>query len=119
MGEDGGVFQNAKAVEFDILANNGVVHKIDNCLNPFTVDPHSKGPLSNFVVENDELTVLTTAVLHPVDTLNSDDPFHFVCPSTIVPLSSSFRNLGSLDDEFIPHQVNLCSTMSWLVNCLH
>jgi hypothetical protein len=29
-------------VEVDILANNGVVHKIDNCLNPFTVDPHSR-----------------------------------------------------------------------------
>jgi transforming growth factor-beta-induced protein len=107
VGIAGVFFNDAKAVQVDILANNGVVHKIDSVL-----DPADGGKsIVEFVVENDELTALTTAVVRAglVDALNSPGPFTLFAPndSAFKALPSAILNTLLTNDEFIPHLADL------------
>jgi uncharacterized surface protein with fasciclin (FAS1) repeats len=113
IGSDGVFFNDARAVEVDILANNGVVHKIDTVLDPADgVDMGlPEGTIVDFVVGNPELTALTTAVVRAglVDALNSDGPFTLFAPNNgaFGALPSAVLSTLLTNDEFIPHLVNL------------
>jgi transforming growth factor-beta-induced protein len=105
-GEDGVFFNNAQAVSVDILANNGVVLKIDTVL-----DPADGRTIFDFVVGRPELTALTTAVVRAglVDTLKSEGPFTMFAPNNDAfgALPADILDTLLTNDEFIPHLVNL------------
>jgi transforming growth factor-beta-induced protein len=113
VGNAGVFFNNAKAVEVDILANNGVVHKIDTVLDP--ADGEDEGlptaTIVDFVVGNPDLTSLAAAVVRAglVDTLNSEGPFTLFAPndSAFGAVPVAILNTLLTNDEFIPHLVNL------------
>jgi uncharacterized surface protein with fasciclin (FAS1) repeats len=106
-------FNNAKAVQVDILANNGVVHKIDTVLDPAdgVVEGLPDGTIVDFVVGNPDLTALTTAVVRAglVDALNSDGPLTLFAPndSAFGDLPATILNTLLTNDEFIPHLADL------------
>jgi transforming growth factor-beta-induced protein len=107
----GGVFFNdARAVEVDILANNGVVHKIDTVLDPAD-GAVPEGTIVDFVVGNPDLTALTGAVARAglVDALTSDGPFTLFAPNNgaFEALPSDILTTLLTNDEFIPHLVDL------------
>jgi transforming growth factor-beta-induced protein len=93
------MFNDATAVEIDILTNNGVVHKIGTVLD--LADGVPKFFIADLVVGNSDLTALTTAVVHAglVDTLSSDGPFTLFAPndSAFEALPSDILNTRSLD----------------------
>jgi transforming growth factor-beta-induced protein len=114
VGNAGVFFNDAKAVEVDILANNGVVHKIDTVLNP--ADGENEGlpeeeTIVDFVVGNPDLTSLTAAVVRAglVDALNSGGPFTLFAPNdrAFGALPSEIVNTLLTNDEFIPHLTDL------------
>jgi transforming growth factor-beta-induced protein len=109
VGDEGVFFNDAEAAEVDILANNGVVHKIDTVLDlsdrDLVIDP---GPISFFVANNPDLTTLTAAVIRAglVDALSAitlfapnNDAFDKVPPEILDQLF--------FDDNFIPQLQDL------------
>jgi transforming growth factor-beta-induced protein len=106
VGSAGVFFNDAQAVQVDILANNGVVHKIDTVL-----DPADGGDIVGFVVANPELTSLTAAVVRAglVGALGSDGPFTLFAPndSAFKALPSDILTTLLTNDEFIPHLADL------------
>jgi transforming growth factor-beta-induced protein len=111
VGEDGVFFNEANIAEVDILANNGVVHKIGTVLIPTDGEAAFEGTIVDFVVGNTNLTALTTAVVRAglVDTLNSEGPFTLFAPndSAFGALPAEILDTLLTNDEFIPHLVNL------------
>jgi uncharacterized surface protein with fasciclin (FAS1) repeats len=101
----------ASVDEGDILANNGIVHKITRLLIP------PEQSLLDFIVSNPDLTALTTAVVRAglVDTLSSPGPFTLFAPNNDafgdVPVE--LLDLLFTNDEFIPH---VCSIR---LKCMH
>jgi transforming growth factor-beta-induced protein len=105
-------FNDARAVQVNILANNGVVHKIDTVLDPADgVGGDTPEDIIDFVVGNPELTSLTFAVVRAglVDALSSDGPFTLFAPndSAFGDLPSDILNTLLTNDEFIPHLADL------------
>jgi hypothetical protein len=107
-------FNCASVDEGDILANNGIVHKITRLLIP------PEQSLLNFVVGNPDLTALTAAVVRAglVNALNGPGPFTLFAPNDdafgAVPVE--LLELLLTNDEFIPHvrsthnEIRFCCT---------
>jgi transforming growth factor-beta-induced protein len=101
------MFSEAGIVEVDILAANGVVHKIDTVLNPRTPPFPFDPSIVDVVVGNPDLTALTAAVMRAglVDALNGPGPFTLFAPNDdafgAVPVG--LLELLLTNDEFIPH----------------
>jgi transforming growth factor-beta-induced protein len=98
-------FNQAVVVAVDILASNGVLHKIDDVLSP------PQKLIVEFVATNPDLQALTAAVVRAglVDALSGPGPF-----TLFVPTDESFRALPAdlmellfSNDEFIHHLQNL------------
>jgi uncharacterized surface protein with fasciclin (FAS1) repeats len=105
-------FNDAKVVKADILANNGVVHKIDTVLDPFTAVEPLQPTITGYVVSDPDLSALTTAVVRAglAGALDSDE----VNLTLFAPTDDAFGKVPAdvLDtllnnDEFIPHLANL------------
>jgi uncharacterized surface protein with fasciclin (FAS1) repeats len=111
VGISGVFFNDAKAVEVDILANNGVVHKIDTVLDPADGAAAFQGTIVDFVVGNPALTSLKTAVVRAglVDALKSTGPFTLFAPNNgaFGDLPSAILTTLLTNDEFIPHLIDL------------
>jgi uncharacterized surface protein with fasciclin (FAS1) repeats len=114
-------FNDAKVVKADILANNGVVHKIDTVLDPFAaveptkptfpVEP-TQPTITGYVVSDPNLSSLTTAVVRAglAGALDSD----MVNLTLFAPNNAAFRKVPAAvlntlltNDEFIPHLTDL------------
>lgn len=97
----------ASVDEGDILANNGIFHKITRLLIP------PEQSLLDFVVGNPDLTALAAAVVRAglVDALSGPGPFTLFAPSdnTFGDVPVELLDLLLTNDEFIPH-VNTDST---------
>jgi uncharacterized surface protein with fasciclin (FAS1) repeats len=91
----------ASVDEGDILANNGIVHKITRLLIP------PEQSLLDFVVGNPDLTALTAAIVRAglVDTLSSPGPFTLFAPNddAFADVPIELLDLLFTNDEFIPH----------------
>jgi transforming growth factor-beta-induced protein len=100
------MFNQATVVEVDILASNGVVHKIDEVLSP-PVPP----TIVEFVAGNDELTSLTVAVVRAglVDALNGPGPLTLLAPNddAFGAVPADLLQTLLTNDEFIPHLQDL------------
>lgn len=96
------MFNQAGVVQVDILAINGVVHKIDTVLSP-PVGP----PIVEIVVGNPDLTALTTAVVRAglVNALNGPGPFTLFAPNdaAFAAVPAELVELLLTNDEFMPH----------------
>jgi transforming growth factor-beta-induced protein len=92
---------NAAVVTVDILANNGVLHKIDEVL------AFPDGTIVDFVGGNPDLTALTFAVVRAglVDALNGPGPLTLFAPNNDAfgAVPEFLLELLLTNDEFIPH----------------
>jgi transforming growth factor-beta-induced protein len=95
------MFNNAAVVAVDILANNGVLYKIDEVL------AFPDGTIIDFVGGNPDLTALTFAVVRAglVDALNSRGPLTLFAPNNDAfgAVPEFLLELLLTNDEFIPH----------------
>jgi transforming growth factor-beta-induced protein len=109
-------FNTAGVIEFDILARNGVLHKIDEVLEPPSLAAPTTSPtgalpfdgtIVDFVIATPTLSTLLAAVSRAqlVDGLSGTGPLTLFAPTnnafTTVP--ADIVNLLFNNDEFIPH----------------
>lgn len=99
------MFNQAGVVEVDILALNGVLHKIDDVLSP------PQKSTVEFVATNPDLQALTAAVVRAglVEALAAPGPFTLFAPSddAFIAVPADLLELLFSNDEFIPHLRNL------------
>jgi transforming growth factor-beta-induced protein len=107
------MFNNATVVEREILANNGVLFKINQVLDPNDSPVGTRETIIDFVDGNPNLTSLTAAVVRAgatfVEGLGTEGPFTLFAPSNdaFAALSPEFANQLLIDDNFIPQLQDL------------
>jgi transforming growth factor-beta-induced protein len=100
-------------VEREILANNGVLFKINQVLDPNESPVGTRETIIDFVDGNPNLTSLTAAVVRAgatfVEGLGTEGPFTLFAPSNdaFAALSPEFANQLLIDDNFIPQLQDL------------